>query len=97
MDLMNILIEHFEVVVMLGCLVLGYLIKHASFFKWIKNNDIPVILSVVGAVLSVLVTGLSVENIVYGAAMGLLSTGAHEWFKSIVENAGKMFNLGSNK
>ena len=65
------LTENFEMIVVLACLVIGYIIKHASFLSWIKNNDIPVILAVVGSVLNAVQSGLSVESIVYGAVMGL--------------------------
>ena len=81
----TILTEHFVLVVLVACLVIGYVIKHASFLKWVPNSDIPVILGVVGAVLNAVVTGVSVEAIVYGAVMGLASTGLHQGFKAFVE------------
>ena len=84
MDL-SILTEYFVLVVMVACLVIGYIIKHATFLKWINNNDIPVILAIVGAVLNPFVSGLSVESVVYGALMGLASTGFHQAFKKFVE------------
>lgn len=84
MDL-SILTEYFVLVVMVACLVVGYIIKHATFFKWINNNDIPVILAVVGAIVNVLKGGLSIETIVYGALMGLASTGFHQAFTKFVE------------
>lgn len=81
----TILTEHFVFVVLVACLVVGYIIKHATFLKQIPNNDIPVILAVVGAVLNTIVSGLSVESFVYGAVMGLASTGLHQGFKTFVE------------
>lgn len=83
------LTKYFVVVVVVACLVVGYIIKHATFFTWVKNNDIPVILAVVGAVLNSIVSGLSVESVVYGAVMGLASTGMHQGFKNFVEGTGK--------
>lgn len=77
--------DHFVVVVVLACLIVGYIIKHTSFLKKIPNDDIPAILAVIGAVLNGFVSGWSVENIVYGAFMGLASTGLHQVFKSFVE------------
>lgn len=85
----TILTEHFVLVVLVACLVVGYVIKHASFLKWVPNSDIPVILGVVGAVLNAVVTGVSVEAIVYGAVMGLASTGLHQGFKAFVEGSRK--------
>ena len=80
----TILTQYFVLVVLVACLVVGYIIKHASFFKWINNDDIPVILAVVGAIVNVLVSGLSVETVVYGAFMGLASTGLHQSFKNFI-------------
>jgi hypothetical protein len=82
----TILTEHFVLVVMVACLVVGYCIKHGSFFEWIPNNDIPVILAVFGALLNILASGLSLESVVYGALMGLASTGLHQGFKKWVEH-----------
>lgn len=82
----TILTDNFVVVVMVACLVVGYIIKHASIFKWISNDNIPVILAVLGAVLNPIVSGLSVESVVYGALMGLSSTGLHQAFKQFIEN-----------
>jgi hypothetical protein len=82
----TVLTEHFVLVVLVACLVIGYIIKHASFLKWIPNNDIPVILAVFGAILNFVVSGLSIENIVYGALMGLSSTGMHQAFTRFIEN-----------
>lgn len=84
----SVLIEHFVLVVMVACLVVGYIIKHATFLKKIPNNDIPVILAIFGALLNLLVGGLSVESAVYGAVMGLSSTGLHQAFTRFVENNG---------
>ncbi len=81
----SILNEHFVLVVMVACLVVGYIIKHATFLTWIPNSDIPVVLAAVGAVLNAIVSNLSVESVVYGAVMGLASTGLHQGFKSFVE------------
>lgn len=84
MDFTN-LTEYFVMVVLVACLVVGYIIKHATFLKFIDNNDIPVILAAIGALLNVFVSGLTVESVVYGAVMGLASTGMHQAFKNFVE------------
>ena len=81
--------EYFVAVVMVACLVVGYIIKHATFFKWLNNDNIPVVLAVFGAVLNGLVSGFSVESVVYGAVMGLASTGLHQSFKRWVDGENK--------
>lgn len=80
------LTQYFVVIVVLACVVAGYIIKHASFLKWIPNDDIPGILAIVGAIVNVIVSGSSVESIVYGAVMGLASTGLHQSFKKWLTN-----------
>ena len=81
----TIITEHFVLVVLVACLVVGYIIQHATFLKWIKNDDIPVILALFGCLLNLAVSGLSIDSAVYGAVMGLASTGAHQSFKNFVE------------
>lgn len=77
------LTQYFVLVVMIACLVVGYIIKKS--FDKIPNKYIPTILAVVGAVLNAVVSGVSVESIVYGALMGLASTGLHQAFSRFVE------------
>ena len=85
----NVLNEYFVLVVVVACLVIGYIIKHATFFKWINNADIPAILALFGAILNPIVSGFSIESVVYGALMGLASTGFHQAFKKFVEKEDK--------
>ena len=85
MDFTALLTNNFLVVVVLACLVVGYIIKHASFCKRINNDDIPVILAALGLVLNLAVSGPSIESAVYGAFMGLASTGMHQGFKRFIE------------
>lgn len=83
MDFTN-LTEYFVLVVLVACLVVGYIIK--TSFNFVPNKYIPTILAVIGAVLNAIVSGISVESIVYGAVMGLASTGMHQVFKQFIEN-----------
>ena len=80
------LTEYFVLVVVVACLVVGYVIKHATFLKWIPNDDIPVILAVVGLAMNMFVSKPSVESAVYGAVMGLASTGLHQQFKKWISH-----------
>lgn len=87
MDFVTIFTDHFVLVVMVACLMVGYIIKHATFLKWIPNDDIPVVLAILGAIVNTIVGGLSIDNIVYGALMGLASTGLHQAFKQFIEKS----------
>lgn len=69
---------YFVLTVVLACLILGYIIK-----KWIKDVDnkyIPTIVCLFGSILNLFVSGFSIESAVFGAFMGLASTGLHQAF-----------------
>lgn len=89
MELSTILTEYFVVIVFVGCLVMGYILKNSTIFKWINNKDIPAILAVLGAIINCLVNGLSVLSVIAGAFTGLASTGAHQLFKKYIEKYGE--------
>lgn len=84
MDFVKVLNENFVVVVFIACLIIGYIIK--TSLDMVPNKYIPTILAVFGAILNGVTIGFSVESIVYGALMGLASTGMHQVFKNFVEN-----------
>ena len=84
MDFTTALTDNFVLVVFVACLVVGYIIK--TSLDMVSNKYIPTILALVGAVLNMLVSGLSVESIVYGAFMGLASTGLHQAFTRFIES-----------
>lgn len=83
MDFNTILNDYFVLVVFVACLIVGYIIKTALDF--IPNKYIPTILAVFGAVLNAVVSGPSVNSVVFGAFMGLSSTGAHQAFTRFIE------------
>ena len=71
-------------VVLIACLVLGYILK-----KWMPtdNKYIPTILVVVGALLGCVANkDITLASIVGGAVTGLASTGLHQVFKQLIEN-----------
>ena len=78
------LTQYFVLVVVVACLIVGYIIKTSLDF--IPKKYIPTILAVLGAVLNCIVGGVSVDTIVYGALMGLASTGMHQAFTKFVES-----------
>lgn len=75
--------NYFVLSVVLACLIVGYIIK-----KWINDVDnkyIPTIVTIFGMVLNLAVSGVSVESAIFGAFMGLASTGLHQAFKQYIE------------
>lgn len=71
-------------IIVLACLVIGYVIKHTPFLDKIANSYIPLIVTVLGAILGVVTSGLSVEAVIYGAVSGLASTGLHQAFTRVL-------------
>ena len=80
----NLLTEQIEVTILMAGLIIGYIIKETPIDEHL-NDWIPVIVAVVGAVLGVLISGLSVTAIVGGATSGLASTGVYEAFKNLLQ------------
>ena len=79
MDL-KFITENFVPVIVVACVLVGYIIKVTPPFAKLANNYIPLIVTVLGAILGVLMNGLTLEAIVYGAVSGLASTGLHQVF-----------------
>ena len=77
------LTKYFVLVVLIACLIVGYILK--TSFESFQNKYIPTVLAFIGMVLNLAVSGLSVESAVYGALMGLASTGMHQAFTRFVE------------
>lgn len=71
-----------NIYVVIGCCIVGWLMKK---FLPTDNRFIPLVLTVLGAVLFVLIEGFSVINIIIGAFLGSASTGLHQIYKQYVE------------
>lgn len=61
------LTKYFVLVVLIACLIVGYILK--TSFESFPNKYIPTVLAFIGMVLNLAVSGLSVESAVYGALM----------------------------
>lgn len=83
MDL-KFITENFVPVIVVACVLVGYIIKVTPPFAKVANNYIPLIVTLLGAVLGVLTNGLTLEAIVYGAVSGLASTGLHQVFTQLL-------------
>ena len=76
------LTKYFVLVVLIACLIVGYILK--TSFESFPNKYIPTVLAFIGMVLNLAVSGLSVESADYGALIGLSSTGMHQAFTRFV-------------
>lgn len=81
------------IVVIIACLVIGSLVKHN--ISIIPNKYIPVIVTVCGAILSLLLHSFSEDpiamQVVKGAILGWASTGVHQFGKAFLQNRFKLF------
>ncbi|MGL6200033.1 MAG: phage holin family protein [Lachnospiraceae bacterium] len=84
MDL-SFITDFYIPIVVVACLTVGYCIKHIPWLDKISNDYIPAIMLVLGAVLSCISSGISLETIVYGAVSGVASTGFHQTFKKLIK------------
>ena len=75
--------NYYVLVVVVACLIVGYILK--TSFESFPNKYIPTVLAFTGLVLNLTVSGMSIENAVYGALMGLSSTGMHQAFTRFIE------------
>lgn len=81
---LEFLTEYYVPIVVVACLIVGYVIKKSLDF--IPNKYIPLILTVLGAVVGCTANSvINLNTIVYGAFSGLASTGLHQTFTKIIE------------
>lgn len=85
---LDFILDKYVPVIMVATLTIGYIIKETPALKKVANAYIPLIVTITGALLGILVSGLSVESLVYGAVSGLASTGLHQAFTQLL-NIGK--------
>lgn len=83
MDL-KFITDNFVPVIVVACVIVGYIIKVTPPFAKVANNYIPLIVTALGAILGVITNGLTLEAIVYGAVSGLASTGLHQVFTQLL-------------
>ena len=83
MDL-KFITENFVPVIVVACVLVGYIIKVTPPFAKLANNYIPLIVTVLGAIMGVMSNGLTLEAVVYGAVSGLASTGLHQAFTQLL-------------
>ena len=83
MDITQIL-DYLDLLIIAAGLLVGYLIKHTPKLDSLTSY-IPLIVSLVGAVIGVATKGVSVEIIIMGATSGLASTGLHQVYTQLLK------------
>ena len=83
MDITQIL-DYLDLLIIAAGLLIGYLIKHTPKLDSLTSY-IPLIVSLVGAVIGVATKGVLVEVIIMGATSGLASTGLHQVYTQLLK------------
>lgn len=83
MDITQIL-DYLDLLIIAAGLLIGYLIKHTPKLDNLTSY-IPLIVSLVGAIIGVATKGVSVEVIIMGATSGLASTGLHQVYTQLLK------------
>lgn len=76
------LMQYFNIITVGICVCVGYVIKTSLDF--IPNKYIPLIMLILGTILSVVSDGLSLVSILSGMISGLASTGLYEAFRQLI-------------
>ena len=88
MDLSTVMHEYISIVTVFAGLGVGYIIKETPRLEAKFKDYIPVIVGVLGALISVLSDGLGVHQVVVGITSGLASTGLHQAYKRVISGGG---------
>lgn len=81
-QVLEILNQYVEVLIMSGCLGIGYIIKHSLDF--IPNKYIPLIVGIIGILLNIWSVGsISPKVIIVGLASGLAAVGVFEGVRNL--------------
>jgi len=81
---MSFLTQYYIPIVLVGCLVVGYIMKK---FMPTDNKWIPLTVTILGAVLGCIASkGISLEAVVAGAVSGLAWTELHQLFTQFIDN-----------
>lgn len=83
---LDFITEFYVPIVVVACLIVGYVIKNTPKLEKISNSYIPLIVAILGAILACIDGGVSLNMIVAGAVSGLASTGLYETFRNLVGN-----------
>lgn len=89
--------NYVNITVALVLWTVGYFIKHLKVLNKIKNNFIPVILIVLGIILSFALSGISVESFTSGLATALVCVGTHKSGRELFSLNGTLFGKKEDK
>lgn len=80
------ILQYIDVVTLLICLCIGFALKYAKIFEKFGNQYIPLVMLILGCVISIFthIPSIDANVILSGMISGLASTGLYEMFKGII-------------
>lgn len=87
-QVIDVLVNDYAIVT-LACVIIGYLVTSTPYIKRVKDF-VPVIVTIIGSLLALVIHGYTVEVIILGGLAGLFSTGLYELFGKSIKNIGKI-------
>ena len=78
--------QYVNMSIVLGCLIVGYIIKNSKFLNMIDNRNIPLLVTILGIVINIAITmKITYDIILSGAISGMVSTGFHQAFHQTIK------------
>lgn len=86
-DLIREVVSNYMIVT-LACVIFGYIVTTTPYLQRLKDS-VPIIVTVIGALLAVALHGYTVNVVILGALAGILSTGLYELFGKGIKKLGE--------
>lgn len=84
LEITNIIHDYISIIIVVAGVGVGYTIMQTPSLKEKLKDYIPLIVGVLGILISVLSDGLGVHQVVVGLTSGLASTGMYEAYKHVL-------------
>ena len=80
---------------------IGILVKHSKLFSKISNNNIPLILAILGVIINLIMNGANLDSALAGFVTSMMCVGVHksgqETFGANGLNLPSMFNTSDDE
>lgn len=85
-ELWDMILQYIDVITLLICLCIGFAVKYAKIFDRIGNHYIPLIMLILGCIISIVthVDAIDATVVLTGMVSGLASTGLYEMFRNLL-------------
>lgn len=87
-ELWDMILQYIDVITLLICLCIGFAVKYAKIFDRIGNHYIPLIMLILGCIISIVthIDAIDATVVLTGMVSGLASTGLYEMVRNLIES-----------